>query len=258
VTWGLVVSGFVFINNEFVVPYTEKKKDYVKNVLIKGRPVRSVFRQNRIWYYGEDNRIINIQLLDPAEKRLEGVTVYRFDPPHTRLLERIDARQALYRDGGWTFLDGTVRTFAEDGGITTFSFSEKTVPLPEGPADLSQYREDPDTLNFRGLREYITKLRRSGFDPTSYVVDLYAKTSIPLISFVVALLAIPFAFHARPTGGIVASLGMSLALGFTYWILVSVGISLGHAAKAPPFIAAWGPNLFFLVLGVYLWLQIDL
>ena len=94
--------------------------------------------------------------------------------------------------------------------------------------------------------------------PVKYVVDLYAKTSVPLISLVVAILAIPFALRATPSGGIVASLGMSLALGFSYWIFVSIGISLGHAGKAPAIVACWGPNVFFLVVGMYLWLKMDL
>ena len=156
------------------------------------------------------------------------------------------------------FFEGMTRTFQENGGISAQSFKKKMVPLQEKPSDFSKYREDPDVMNFPTLSRYIEKLRRSGFNPASYVVDLYGKTSIPLISFFISIMAIPFAFRARPSGGIVASLGMSLALGFGYWIILSMGISLGHAGKAPPFLAAWAPNLFFLAVGVYLWLNMDL
>jgi lipopolysaccharide export system permease protein len=258
VAWALLISILVFINNEFVVPHTTRKKNFVKNVQIKGRPLRSVFRQNRIWYYGEENTILNIQLLDPARQTLEGVTLFRFTPSHSRLVERVDATRAAYEDGAWTFFNGTIRTFREDGGISAQSFERKKVPLREKPGDFSKYREDPNAMNFLTLSRYIDKLRRSGFNPAAYVVDLYGKTSIPLISFFISIMAIPFAFRARPTGGIVASLGMSLALGFGYWIILSMGISLGHAGKAPPFLATWAPNLFFLAVGAYLWLNMDL
>jgi lipopolysaccharide export system permease protein len=258
VVWALLISILVFINNEFVVPHTARKKEYVKNVQIKGRPLRSVFRQNRIWYYGEENTIFNIQLLDPAQQTLEGVTLFRFTPSHSKLVERVDATRAAYDDGTWIFFGGTIRTFRGDGGITAQSFERRSIPLREKPGDLSTHREDPDGMNFLTLSRYIDKLRRSGFNPTAYVVDLYGKTSIPLISFFISIMAIPFAFRARPTGGIVASLGMSLALGFGYWIILSMGISLGHAGKAPPFLAAWAPNLFFLAVGVYLWLNMEL
>lgn len=258
VWWGLLISIFVFINNEFIVPHTTRKKEEVKNEKIRGRPGRGVFRQNRIWFYGEDNTIYNIQLLDPVEKTLEGVTLYRFDESHTRLLQRVDANRALFTNNQWNFVEGTIRTFHTDGGIDVASFDRTRIELPEVPGDFSQYREDPDSMNFIALRQYIQKLEKSGFSPTAYVVDLYAKTSVPLISFVIIILAIPFAFRARPTGGIVSSLGMSLALGFLFWIVVSIGISLGHAGKAPALLAAWGPNIFFFGVGTYLWLNIEL
>ena len=125
--------------------------------------------------------------------------------------------------------------------------------LPEKPGDISQYRERPEEMNFPALAEYVRKLRRSGFNPTAYVVDLQAKMSLPLLSLVVTLLAIPIAFRSRAGGSIVASLGASLTLGFAYWIVISIGISLGHAGKIPPLLAAWLPNVFFASLAGYLW-----
>ena len=67
----------------------------------------------------------------------------------------------------------------------------------------------------------------------------------------------PVAFRGRAGGGIIASLGVSLTLGFAYWVVISVGISLGHAAKLPPLAAAWLPNAFFLALAAYLWLNLE-
>ena len=32
---------------------------------------------------------------------------------------------------------------------------EKEIPMPETPVDLSQYRENPDEMNFISLSEYI-------------------------------------------------------------------------------------------------------
>ena len=128
---------------------------------------------------------------------------------------------------------------------------------PEKPGDISQYRERPEAMNFPALNEYVRKLRRSGFNPTAYLVDLQAKLSLPLLSFIVTLLAIPIAFRARSGGSVVASLGVSLTLGFVYYIVISLGISLGHAGKLSPYLAAWLPNLFFLAFAGYLWMDLE-
>ncbi|HEY5998619.1 MAG TPA: LPS export ABC transporter permease LptG [bacterium] len=254
---GAAASALVFLTNEFLVPAATREAQAVLDVRIKNRPMRSIFRQNRIWFYGERQTIYNIQLLDPVEQSIEGVTLYRFDRSGRRLNQRIDARSARYRRGRWDFTQVTIRTFLPDGGIRTVSYPRRSLKLPERPQDISQYRERPEEMNFRALAEYVRKLRRSGFNPASYVVDLHAKLALPLVSLVVALLAIPFAFRAGPSGGIVASLGASITLGFAYWIVLSIGISLGHAGRLAPSLAAWLPNVFFVGLAAYLWLHLE-
>ena len=254
---GALASLLVFLTNEFLVPAATRQAQAVLDVRIKNRPMRSIFRQNRIWFYGERQTIINVQLLDPVEQSLEGVTLYRFDRSGTRLIQRIDARSARYRRGRWELSTVTIRTFRADGAIRTRSLPRHALRRTEKPADISQYRERPEEMNFRSLAEYVRKLRRSGFNPAAYVVDLHAKLALPLVSLVVALLAIPFGFRAGPGGGVVASLGASITLGLAYWIVISIGISLGHAGKLPPPLAAWLPNAFFMSLAGYLWLRLE-
>jgi lipopolysaccharide export system permease protein len=254
---GALASVLVFCNNEFLVPGSARQLQYVLDTHIKNRPARSIFRQNRIWFYGERNTVFNIQLLDPVEGLLEGVTLYRFDPSGTRLIQRIDAMRARYLRGRWDFFRVTIRTFLPDGTIKVRSFPRQRLRRPEKPADISQYRERPEAMNFPALSEYVRKLRRSGFNPTAYRVDLQAKLSLPLLSFIVTLLAIPIAFRSRTGGSVVASLGVSLTLGLVYYMVISLGISLGHAGKMPPALAAWLPNLFFFAFAGYLWLDLE-
>lgn len=257
VALGALASLLVFITNEFVVPGSARQLQHVLDVRIKNRPPRSIFRQNRIWFYGERNTIFNIELLDPVEKILEGVTLYRFDASGTRLVQRIDARRARYLRGRWDFINVTIRTFLPDGSIKARSFPRQRLRLPERPADISQYREKPEVMNYPALSEYVRKLRRSGFNPTAYLVDLQAKLALPLLSLIVTLLAIPISFRARSGASVVASLGVSLALAFVYYIVISLGISLGHAGKLPPYLAAWLPHLFFASLAGYLWMDLE-
>jgi lipopolysaccharide export system permease protein len=257
VVLGALASVLVFVNSEYLVPESARQVQFVLDTRIKNRPPRSIFRQNRIWFYGERNTVFNIQLLDPVEKSLEGVTLYRFDTSGTRLIQRIDARRARYLRGRWDFFNVTVRTFLANGSIKARFFPRQRLRRPERPGDISQYRERPESMNFPALSEYVRKLRRSGFNPTAYMVDLQAKLTLPLLSFIVTLLAIPIAFRSRSGGSVVASLGVSLGLGLAYYVLISIGISLGHAGKIHPYLAAWLPHTFFLLFAGYLWLDLD-
>ena len=101
------------------------------------------------------------------------------------------------------------------------------------------------------------KLRRSGFNPTAYVVDLQAKLVAPAPESRRHPAGDPLRLSLAPRAGVVASLGASITLGFAYWIVISIGISLGHAGKLAPVLAAWLPNVFFLCLAGYLWLHLE-
>ena len=45
---------------------------------------------------------------------------------------------------------------------------------------------------------------------------------------------------------------VSIFIGFAYMIVFSIIKALGMANLLPPIFAAWGANLFFLILGLYL------
>ena len=90
-----------------------------------------------------------------------------------------------------------------------------------------------------------------GFETTRFRVDLQAKLSFPLVSLIMTLLAIPFAFSMGKRGALVG-LGLSIVIAMVYWGGLGVFKSLGYVKFLSPFLAAWGPNLLFAPLGLYL------
>ena len=78
-----------------------------------------------------------------------------------------------------------------------------------------------------------------------------AKLSFPLVSLIMTLLAIPFAFSMGKRGALVG-LGLSIGIGMVYWGALGVFRSLGYVNFLSPFLAAWGPNLIFGPIGLYL------
>ena len=96
---------------------------------------------------------------------------------------------------------------------------------------------------------YITKLKGEGFNATRYVVELYSKTAIPFVNFIMCLIAIPFALRSSRSSGIVMGVGVSIIIAFSYWIILSFGISLGKGSVLPPIFAAWLANIIFSAAG---------
>ncbi|MBF0275957.1 MAG: LptF/LptG family permease, partial [Nitrospinae bacterium] len=90
-----------------------------------------------------------------------------------------------------------------------------------------------------------------GYDATRYKVDFHTKFAFPLISFVMAMLAVPFSIGKARSWGTFVGIGVSIIIGFTAWVVMSFGISLGRGGLLPPFLAAWFGNFVFMSAGFY-------
>ena len=92
-------------------------------------------------------------------------------------------------------------------------------------------------------------------DVSALTVDLYRKLSFPLVSFIMALIGIPFSFKTGRKGAFYG-IGFCLAVGILYWLTFELFGKLGGINQLPPFVAAWFPNLIFGAGGFWLMLRV--
>jgi lipopolysaccharide export system permease protein len=247
-----LVTAFIFFCNETVVPYSARQAHYIWSVKVKGEEERAFFKLNKIWYRGE-NIIYNIRLLEPKKDFLKGVTIYRFDDAFN-LRQRVDAREAQWNGDGWTFYHVAIRDFLPGGEVSTEIYDERDIPVSERPEDFKRGMKDPDEMTYRELKEYVEELASEGYDPTRYVVDLHHKVAFPFLTLIMVLMGSPLALaasHGRG-GGIAQGVGISVVIGFVYWVTFAVSVAMGHSGTFPPFIAAWAPNVFFGLIGGFI------
>jgi len=246
------VTAFIFLCNETIVPYAARKAHYIWSVKVKKEEERAFFELNKIWYRGEDV-IYNIRLLEPKHNLLKGVTIYYFDDLFN-LRQRVDAHEARWNGDGWTFYQVAVRSFLPGGEVSTETYEQRDIPLPERPEDFKKGMKDPEEMTYRELKGYVEKLRSEGYDPTRYVVDLHKKVAFPFLTLIMVLMGGPLALaasHGRG-GGIAQGVGISIVIGFVYWMAFAISVAMGHAGTFPPLIAAWAPNVFFGLVGGFI------
>ena len=247
------IALLTFAANETIVPAANRRVNHIWNVRVKKISPRGYNRTNRIWYRSEDNTIWQITFFDPFRDQMKGVTLYRLSGDN-RLFQRIDAREVRWepRAKRWLFRGGLIHHFKKNGDIVQEAFSARTFPLKDVPGDFKQSGKKPGEMNWVELRDYIRLIRSNGVDTTRYVVDLWAKLSTPFICFVLALVGVPFSVQSGRSGGLALGVAITIAISMGYLVLFYLGISLGHAGRLPPAVAAWGANLIFLAGGGYL------
>jgi lipopolysaccharide export system permease protein len=246
------VTAFIFFCNETIVPYAARQTNYIWSVKVKQEEERAFFELNKIWYHGE-NVIYNIGLLKPKQNLLRGVTIYRFDEEFN-LRQRVDAQEARWNGEEWTFYAVAIRDFLPGGEVRTELYDQRALSIAERPEDFKKGMKDPDEMTYRELKEYVERLREDGYDPTRYIVDLHAKVAFPFLTLIMVLMGSPLALAASQGrgGGIAQGVGLSMVIGFVYWVAFAISVALGHAGTLPPFIAAWAPNIFFGLMGVFI------
>src|SRR3984893_7868743 len=172
----LSISLVSVVLQETVLPVINSKAEDVDRVKIRGNQPRHLQRQTPIWYRSSDTRFMRMELLDPIERSLDGLLVVGITPDF-RLADRLDARKARWTSEGWMLSDGVYRHVGPGNHVSADPFAERLATMPEQINDLIQVQQAPETMSFRELRTYVTRLAETGHNVGKYLVGLYRKLS---------------------------------------------------------------------------------
>jgi len=243
----LIVSALTFAANETVLPWTNQIVKSTKRI-IQGKAPLERLHKNRIWMRGGKDMFINISMIEPDIKKMFGVIVYFVDDDF-KVKKRIDAEVVEWASGKWIFKNGSVRYLGKENKFD--KFSERVIHLSRDFDDFLYVKKTPVEMSYTELKTYISTLKDNGYKSDKYIVDLYAKFSIPLTSFIMALIGIPFSIQS-PRKPSFSGIGLCIGIGFIYWMFLSFGLSLGHKEAISPVIGAWIGNVVFGILALYM------
>jgi lipopolysaccharide export system permease protein len=248
----LLLSVLHFLLGEYIVPQANIKNDIVDSGIHHTRSkFLQNFKVNNIWFKA-NGEIIRVGLFIPWIDTVKDITIYEFTKSLDALKSRTDVGTAKWDKNNWDLRNIYIRAF--DGGYqTSYTFSESTeMPLPLSLADFKHTGKTPEEMGYAELSSYIKKLKQEGYTYAPYDVDLNTKLSYPLSSLFVILLVIPFSIKKRKTSGMMLAFGISLAVGFSYWILMALSLSMGNSEILSPVTAAWVPNIVTFLIAIVL------
>ena len=252
----LVAAG-LFFSDQFYLPHANKRQDELRN-RIKGKPAQTYLNPDRKWIFGENSNIYYYQLFDSERNQFGRLSVFQFDPASFQLTRRIYAERARWEDTlhNWVCTQGWERDLRGSAieNYRTFDVSTFSA-VNEPPTYFKKEVKQSSEMNYQELRRYIHDLQQSGFDVVRLRVQLEKKFAFPIITLVMAVLAIPFSLSAGRRGTIT---GVAVAVGIAvvYWTISGLFEAMGNISQLPPFLAAWSPDLIFALLGGYMILKV--
>lgn len=250
-------AGGLFLFDQIYLPHTNRKQEILRNQ-IKGKPPQTYLQADRKWIFGESDEIYYYQVFDPDTDRFGGISVFEFDPSTFQLTRRIHAEGAHWEPGlkKWVFENGWVRSLngasiQEYRAFDVSTFKE----LGEDPSYFKKEVRQSSEMNYEELGQYIRDLQQSGFETVRLKVQLQKKLAFPLITLVMAVLAIPFSAQGR-RGGALAGVAIALGIAIAYWVTAGLFEAMGNSNQLPALLAAWAPDVIFALAGGYLLLRV--
>jgi lipopolysaccharide export system permease protein len=65
-------------------------------------------------------------------------------------------------------------------------------------------------------------------------------------------IGVSFSLRSERSGGIMQSVGIGIFIGFSYFYVHALSMSLGLSERMPAFLAAWGANILFSIAAAIL------
>ena len=248
---GLALAGSMIVLDDTFLPYANQRQDALRNQ-IKGRPPQT-YKQPERWIFGQNSKIYNYDLFDPAQNLFGGLTVLEIDPVTFEIRRRVFAARAQWSEAQklWVLESGWMREFSAGTIVRYERFNVKDLPeLTEPPSYFNREVTPAIQMSWPQLRRYIDDLHRAGFDVAGLTVQWHRKLAFPLIAPVSMLLAFPFAFLVG-TRGAIGGIAIGVAIGIIYWLGAELLAAMGAVGQLPPLLAGWSPDIVFFFLGMY-------
>ena len=258
----MMISAGLFAFDELYLPTANRRQEALLSV-IKDKPAQTFLRPDRKWISGqttasgEPSRIFYYQFFDADKNVFANLSVFEFAPNTFALQHRIFAASARWdsRVNRWVFDDGWQRTFTDETVASYQPFTVATFPeIREQPGYFKKENIPSQEMSYGELSRYISDLKQSGFDTTRLSVQLNRKIAYPLITLVMAILAIPFSLSMGKKGSL-AGIATAIGLAIAYWVVAGLFEAMGNVNTLPPLLAAWSPDLLFGIAGTYLLLR---
>ena len=252
----------LFLFDQYDLPQANRRQDALRNI-IKGRPPQTFLHPEQQWIFGqphtgEPSRIFYYQFFDPDRDEFANLSIFEIDPSTFQLERRIFAARVYWDQdsGSWRFQKGWVRDFDVSSVPTSFrEFQQTTFPeIHEDPGYFKKEDLQSQEMSFGQLENYIRDLRQSGFDTMRLSVQLWQKLAYPLVTIVMAVLAIPFALSMGRRGSL-SAIAVAIAVALAYWVVNGLFSAMGNVDYLPALMAAWSSDVLFGLVGGYLLLR---
>jgi len=154
----------------------------------------------------------------------------------------------------WTATNYKIRTLKGLREEITSGTSIDTLIMME-PMDLVFSKGQQETFTSPELLQYISKQQERGSqNVVQYEVEFHKRIAMSFASFILTIIGASLSSRKRK-GGMGLYLGIGLALSFAYILLQTISSTFAINAGLPAMLAAWIPNILYIIIAYFCYKQ---
>jgi len=246
----MTITGVNMINSCFIAPSMyDWSKGFEKRYLKK----KKMNDEGALHIRESKNRILTLGQIGADRKSASVVSLEEFDG--SKLLTRIDADslRIISRKNRWIFYNTRKRTFSNGFETLVTRPGADTLKLSLAKNTFTMIDADPDEMNIVQHYEFLMQKKHSGLPGLEKAeVKLNTKFALPLSSMIIVMIGVPLSTRKKRSG-LALEASTSLLVGLFYLGMLKTIGSLGYDGLINPVLAAWLPNMLFLIAGSILY-----
>ena len=246
-----LITIMALLMNHFVVPNSSKvRKKFERTYVFSKKYGENIVKDFSLQL--TDSTYIHIQSFDT--KRNTGFNFSTEIYDGNKIKTRLSARDITWnkKDSTFRLSKYKIRRVLKDRDSivlgnsidTTFAFTPKDLIYKSA---LAQEMPTNELIKFIDISK-----KRGVKNLNAYLVELHKRTSLPVASYFLTIIAVALAFRKR-RGGTGVNLAVGFGLMFVYVFFLKVSEVLGAVAGANSLLTVWIPNFIFGALAIYLY-----
>ena len=248
----MLIAATTFVLGAYVIPKGNVSRVNFTNKYIKKKDITSV---DNVQMQVDTGVVAYITHFDNNTKSGYGFSLDKFE--NKKLVSHLTAQSIQYdtladRRYSWTLRMYRIRTLKGMREEITSGEKMDSIIMME-PADFFYTTGQQETMTLPELKEFIDKQTlRGAAGVSTFEVEYHKRFAMPFAAFILTVIGVSLSCEKRK-GGMGTSIGIGLALSFSYILFQTISSTFAINAGWPAMISVWIPNILFALIALFLY-----
>ena len=246
----LLISGLNMVNSCWIIP-----SNYEWSTGFENRYMKNDRHDNQgpLHIRESKNRILTVSDIGADFMSARSVSLESFD--RARITSRIDADSLRILPSGkrWVLYNTRSRYFSDGAERLVVNPAADTLKLSLSKNAFRMINADPDAMTIQQHYQFVREKEQAGLSGLERArVKLQVKIAMPFASLIIVMIGVPLSTRKKRSG-LALEASISLLIGLLYLGLQRTLSSIGYDGHIDAVLAAWLPNLLFILAGTILY-----